>query len=95
MLLEAFMISKLRQKHKDYKDKKERYGDDNGDAKLAGTALVVWFIIVIAMFVFWIWAIVSAAKCPKPNVAEILIALFAWPIYFILKWTGVLCKGGK
>jgi len=93
MFLETFVSKLFTDKYKQYKSQKEGYTDDNGDhKKVTVGVMIVYAIFVVITFVFWILAIVSASKCPKPNVAEIILAIFCWPLYFIFKWTGVMCK---
>jgi hypothetical protein len=96
MILETFTTVKVLEKYKRYKDQKEGYyNDDNGNGKVTGAALIIFLVIWLGLFVLWIISIVSAAKCPKPNIGEIVVAIFIWPLYWILKWTGAMCKGGK
>ena len=95
MIFETYIASQFMEKYRAYKRQKEGFNNNNGNVKVTGSALIVYLVIVVASFVLWIVSIVSAAKCPKPNVGEIVIAIFIWPLYWILKWTGAMCKKGK
>lgn len=95
MILEAFITSKLIQKHNEHQKLKERFSKGAAAVGVASGLVIFWAILWIANIVLWIISIVSAARCPKPNIGEVVIAIFIWPLYWILKWTGTMCKGKK
>lgn len=83
MLVESYLLGKTIEAQK----KK-----DHVPTKRLRNAALAFAIITILSFLIWILSIVSAAHCPSPNATDILLAIFIWPLYWILKWTGITCK---
>lgn len=91
MIIETVVCRLFMNKYNEYKCF-EKY---KGNIKLntaTNTIIILYSLLVITVFVLWIFSIINAVKCPKPNAGEIILAIFFWPLYWILKWTGVICK---
>ena len=73
---------------------KGNFGDDYNDTKDLGTLgnLVVG-LLSLFLLAIWIFGIINATKCKgQDRTAALIIAIFAPGIYWILKWTKVICK---
>ena len=66
--------------------------DDNTSALTA--VAIVGLVIGILSLIFAIWGIVDAVKnCKEEDrTVGVLLALFVWPLYWILRLSGVVCK---
>ena len=105
MLLEAFVCTKLSNSSKNHKTNVENYDDPDVDEEnkptkndvfVSGGYIALWAIIVIFLFILWIVSIVNASSCPSKGVEKalgIVVAIFWWPIYWIVKWAGGFCTG--
>ena len=96
MFLETFVLIQLNKAHKKYKIEKERYYDeenyDSESRDMSAASVTILSVLWLFMVGMWIFSIVSAARCPKPNAGEIVLAVFFWPLYWILKWGKTMCK---
>ena len=107
MILEAFISTKLSNSIKNHNTSKENYTDSDDEElknqahkeiQESGGLIALWSVIAIILFIFWIISIVDASGCPSKGVEKalgIIIAIFWWPIYWIVKWAGGFCTGKK
>lgn len=97
MIIELILIKYCTTKIKEYNI--EKYTDKEVNTKEEDTSvaigvLVTVLIIAILSLVFAIWGIVDAVKRCKGDdrVVGILLALFCWPLYWILRLSGAVCR---
>ena len=81
------------------KRKKEnftRYTDDNTNTtkNTNTTIMLVVLVISILSLILAIWGIVDAVThCKQEDkVVGVILALFIWPLYWILRLSGAFCK---
>ena len=97
MIIELILIKYCTNKIKEYNI--EKYTDkevnmEEEDTSVATGVLVTVLIIAILSLIFSIWGIVDSVKRCKGDdrVGGILLALFCWPIYWILRLSGAVCR---
>ena len=96
MIFELIVINFCMNKIKEHK--KEKYTDDKNnndeDTKIAIGVLVTVLVIAILSLIGAIWGIVDSVKRCKGDdrVIGVLLAIFCWPLYWILRWSGAVCK---
>jgi len=100
MIIGTFCFKQASNYFKKYKEIKENFnGDDDNGNGLGIAALflgLLWLGLSIAMFILWIFTIIQSLKCEeKDRTVALIIAIFFWPLFWILRWTGVICKGGS
>jgi hypothetical protein len=91
MFLERFVYKKLQEEYKKYSENKENYNNDSGE-KVGGVMLIFFFLLYIFLFVMWVYTIIYASKCQGEKTAGIIVAVFAWPIFWIVKFAGGFCQ---
>ena len=75
---------------------KENYTveDEEEDTKLSAGVLGAVIAIAVISIIGSIWGIVDAVqRCEgEDRVVGVLLAIFIWPLYWILRWSGAVCK---
>lgn len=95
MIIELVVIkaccNRLRELKKENYTAEGKYKED--DDMPIGVLIAVLFIAVLSL-IGAIWGIVDAVRRCKgeDRVIGILLAIFIWPLYWILRWSGAVCK---
>ena len=80
------------------KKKKENFtrdvNNDNETSNINTTVMIVVLVISLISLILAIWGIVDAVThCKQEDkVVGVLLALFIWPLYWILRLSGAFCK---
>ena len=97
MIIELILIKYCTTKIKEYNI--EKYTDkevnmEEEKTSLSIGVLVIVLVITILSLIFAIWGIVDAVKRCKgeDRVVGLLLALFCWPLYWILRLSGTVCR---
>ena len=73
----------------------EKYTDPTDNTKkVSSTVLIIGIVIAVLSLIFIIWGIVDAVtNCKQEDkVVGVILALFIWPLYWILRLSGAFCK---
>lgn len=80
------------------KRKKENFTRDDTTEKTEETnessTMIILLVVLLISFILAIWGIVDAVKnCKEEDrVVGVLLAIFVWPLYWILRLTGAFCR---
>ncbi len=79
------------------KRKKENFTRDDTTEKTeetSSTVMIILLVVLLISFILAIWGIVDAVKnCKEEDrVVGVLLAIFVWPLYWILRLTGAFCR---
>ena len=93
LLTIKYCMNKI-QKNKIEKYTKNLSDPDDEKEKVSNTVMITVLIFAILSLILAIWGIVDAVKnCKKEDkVVGVILAIFIWPLYWILRLSGVFCK---